>query len=349
MIYYARAPVRIDFAGGWTDVALFAQETPGYVVNACLNMYAYATAIPNDAASPILRDADIQPDDKHIRIYSADFDEFVEAEDIRKLEYNGQLDLVKAAIRRLNIDKGFYIVTRLNAPPGSGLGTSAAMGAAMIGALSRYASVPILGYEVAELANAIEREELRILAGKQDHYASAIGGINFMEFHGERVHTAQIRLDPAVQFLLEKHLVYCYTGKSRLSSDIHEKVIGGFKAKDPTTFRAIERLKAIARECKTVLMKGALTAFGELLAENWENQKKLHASVTNERIDALFKAAMGAGAIGGKAGGAGGGGCLVFLAAPEKEHQVKRALQDAGAVVLEANFDFHGLQVFERA
>ena len=119
MIYYSRAPVRIDFAGGWTDVALFAQETPGYVVNGCLNMYAYATAIPNDSETTVLRDAGIAPDDKHIRIYSADFDVFVEAEDIRKLEeeiavYEEQNEGLRRQLRDLEDDDPYIVVDTEN-------------------------------------------------------------------------------------------------------------------------------------------------------------------------------------------------------------------------------------------
>jgi len=330
----ARAPVRVDFAGGWTDVAEFASESPGAVVNAAISIYSYAS---------IRRS---RPDDERgIRIYSADFNTFVEAADIRRLEYDGNADLVKAAIRHLEVDDSFFITTRSDAPPGSGLGTSAGMGVALIGALSHLVERPFLPSEAAEMASEIEREELGIRGGKQDQYASAIGGFQFMEFHGESVRTAPLRLAPCTVFDLQKHLVLCYTGQSRLSGDIHERVADAFRKGDPDTTAAIANLKNIARSMKERLLLGDLEAFATLLSENWDNQKRLHASVANEQIDGLFAIASESGAAGGKACGAGGGGCIVFVAKPDHEHILRQALQDAGARVLDFVFDLHGLQV----
>jgi len=332
----ARAPVRIDFAGGWTDVALFAQDTPGAVINAAISIYSYASIRPMDRA---------ESDGSRVRIYSADFDQFVEAEDIKKLEYDGHVDLVKAAVRHLGIDRAAYIVTRSDAPAGSGLGTSAAMGVSLIGALSRFTAKNFLSYEVAEMASQIEREELGILGGKQDHYASALGGINFMEFHSERVRFAQIRVPSHTLFELEKHLVLCYTGKSRLSGNIHEKVREAYLGQDPTARTAIENLKSITRSMKEALLKGDLDSFARLLTENWTNQKALHPSVTNPQIEDLFRVAFEHGAAGGKACGAGGGGCIVFLSKPDQEHHLRKALEAAGVRILDFVLDHHGLAV----
>ncbi|HUT33390.1 MAG TPA: GHMP kinase [Planctomycetota bacterium] len=331
----ARAPVRIDFAGGWTDVALFAQETPGAVVNAAISIYSYAS---------VRRDQEDRAR-SGIKIYAADFDLYIEAADIRRLEYDGNADLVKAAIRHLNVDESFLITTRSDAPPGSGLGTSAGMGVALIGALSHLVGRPLLDHEVAELASEIEREELHILGGKQDQYASALGGIQFMEFFGETVRAASLRLAPATEFALQKHLVLCYTEQPRLSGDIHQRVTDAFRKGEAATTGAIANLKRIAREMKDALLLGDLGGFARLMSDNWENQKRLHPSVTNARMDELFAIAAESGAEGGKACGAGGGGCLVFLAQPDREHLVRQALKEAGARVLDFVFDHRGLQV----
>ena len=332
----ARAPVRIDFAGGWTDVARFARESAGAVVNAAIGIYSYAS-IRRDEAPGQAKGG--------IRILAADFNVYIEAESIRRLEYDGNADLVKAAIRHLHVDESFLITTRSDAPPGSGLGTSAAMGVALIGALSHLVRRPLLAHEVAELASEIEREELHILGGKQDQYASAIGGFQFMEFFGETVRAAPLRLPPAAEFELQKHLVLCYTEQPRLSGDIHERVTDAFRKGDPNTTGAIANLKRIAREMKERLLLGDLDAFARLLDENWANQKRLHPSVTNERIEELFAIARESGAAGGKACGAGGGGCLVFIAQPDREHILRQALRDAGARVIDFVFDHQGLQV----
>ena len=330
MVFRSRAPVRFDFAGGWTDVALFCQETKGKVVNAALDIYAYATLCPNPAQKGA-----VPYTDGKITIRSTDFDVYVEARDIRKIEYDGNADLVKAAIRRYSSKQGFELITRSDAPPGSGLGTSAAMGVALISVINAYNDRHMLPYEMAEAASLIEREELGIRGGKQDQYASAMGGFQFMEFSGEDVKTSRLNLREDVVLELEKNLVLCYTGKSRLSGDIHKNVTEAFQRGDPDTVGAIERLKGIAEEMKVCLVKGDLDSFGRLLDENWGCQKPLHPSVTNEEIEELFAIAYRSGAVGGKAGGAGGGGCLMFYCGSDREHRVRRALEKTGVTIID--------------
>ena len=350
VVVRARAPVRIDFSGGWTDVALFTEESKGFVVNAAINIYSYVTVkkLPYKEAwtnSYGYKHRETK-ENKGIRIYSVDFDVYEEAEEIRKLEYNGNIDLAKAAIRNMNIEGGLEIITRSNAPAGSGLGTSASMGVALIGALSAYHERRLLPYEFAEQASLIEREELGILGGKQDHYASALGGISFMEFSGEEVKVS--KLQPSLETILEleKNLVLCYTGKSRLSGDIHKKVREAYQNGDPDTTQALKNLKAIAQEMKNALLGADLKSFSQLLNENWQNQKALHPSVTNQQIDEIFEIVMKNGALGGKACGAGGGGCLVFCAKPDHEHQLRKKLGELGVGVIDFNFEFGGLQTW---
>ena len=348
MLIRTRAPVRIDFAGGWSDVALFTEQAKGLVVNGAINRYAYATL---RCERQIAQDDSVELQrilDKSIRIYSADFDTFIEADDVRQLEYDGNIDLVKAAVRRMSIQiGGFDLITQSTAPPGSGLGTSAAMGVALVGALGALKEATYLPYEYAELASTIERHELGILGGKQDHYASALGGIHFMEFQDEEVKTSPLRVPAYIRYELEKNLVLCYTGQSRLSGNIHQNVKDAYESEEPSVREALETLKATAEATKTALMRGRLTEFGELLTENWNNQKKLHPSVTNEQIEHLFKVAMSNGAIGGKACGAGGGGCLLFYCEPTREHHVRQKLEEAGARIIDVNFDFEGLQMWK--
>ena len=343
MLIRSRAPVRVDFAGGWTDVALFAGADVGLVVNASIQIYSFAMLkqkqLASTTISPML--------DKGVRIYSADFDTFIEAEDIRELEYDGNIDLVKAAVRRMSIHGGgFDLISQSIAPAGSGFGTSAAMGVALIAALARHQQNTLLPFELAELASQIEQQELNILGGKQDHYASAVGGINYMEFRGEMVKTAPLQLTHDVRYELEKNLLLCYTGKSRLSGNIHQNVTDAYQAKEPETLNALNNLRSVAKQVKLALMTGQLMDFGQLLSENWENQKRLHSSVTNDEIECLFEIALANGAIGGKACGAGGGGCLLFYCHPDKEHQVRRSLSEAGATILDFTFDFSGLQTW---
>lgn len=329
----SRAPVRVDLAGGWTDVAEFAQPRPGAVVNVAINLWTYVT----------LRTC---PVEEGIKIFSADFDQFISARDIKALEYDGNMDLVKAAVEMLNIRAGVSIQTRSDAPPGSGLGTSAAMGVALIGALGHLRGRTFLDFEVAELASHIERHQLSIKGGKQDHYASAIGGLNFMEFFGETVRTARIPVCDSTRMYLEKHLVLAYTSKSRLSGDIHSHVWGAYRAGERETVDAIEEMKKIARLTKDYLVAGECNKLGDLLNQNWACQKALHPSVTNDQLEELFGVALKSGAKGGKACGAGGGGCVLFLAEPEREHTLRRALEKMPEItVLPFTFQNCGLSI----
>jgi len=343
----ARAPVRIDLAGGWTDVAEFAQPKPGAVVNAAISIYSYASISgQSPAPSRGRKRARARKPHGDLTIYSADFDVFVKAASIKKLEYDGHIDLMKAALERMDLDRGFDIITRSNAPAGSGLGTSAAMGVALIAALAEMSGRKLLPYELAELASDIEKTDLHIRGGKQDHYASALGGFNFMEFFGDKVRFARLPIPPDAVLELQKNLVLCYTGKSRLSGRVHGHVAQAYHRGERRTRGAIDRLKDIACEMKEALMHGDLDSFAKLLSENWENQKRLHESVTNEQIEKLFAIAKKSGAVGGKACGAGGGGCLLFYARPNREHVVRKALEEAGVQVISFEFASRGLETW---
>jgi D-glycero-alpha-D-manno-heptose-7-phosphate kinase len=348
-IIRSRAPVRIDFAGGWTDVPTFCLETPGYVVNAAINVYSFVTisedAVLDHTSSPAMQERGELPH-HGITLYSSDFDQYVHAESIRELEYDGNIDLVKAAVRGLGVDRGFTLITQSIAPPGSGLGTSASMGVALLAALSRYANKHPLAYELAEEASRIERDELGILGGKQDHYASALGSLSFLEFRGEVVRSSELKVTRSVALELEKNLVICYTGKSRLSGEVHARVKERFENNDPHTVGAIEEMKSIALEMKDALLGEKMTSFAELLNRNWDCQKRLHPSVTNDQIEEIFQTAMDNGAIGGKACGAGGGGCVLFYCRPEREHQVRKALTELGTKIIDFNIDFFGAETW---
>ncbi len=348
-IIRSRAPVRVDFAGGWTDVSDFCLSSPGFVVNAAINIYSFVTisdgAMLQTNDDPHLQERGVV-DQKGITLYSSDFDLYVQAQNIRELEYDGNIDLVKAAVRQLGVEQGFTLITQSIAPPGSGLGTSASMGVALLAALNRYADRHMLAYELAEEASRIEREELGILGGKQDHYASATGSISFLEFRGEEVRSSRLNVSRNVILELEKNLVLCYTGQSRLSGEVHARVKERFEGYDPNTVGAIEEMKAIASAMKDALLDEDMKTFAELLTQNWKCQKRLHPSVTNDMIEQIFAAAMENGAIGGKACGAGGGGCVLFYCRPESEHRVRQALEKAGAMIIDFNIDFFGSETW---
>ncbi len=301
----SRAPVRIDFAGGWTDVNIFARGAGGAVVNAAINHYVSGT------------------------LEILDSEEATEAA------------LAYAASRPGR--EGLSVSYRSDLPSGSGLGTSAALNVVWLSLVKSQIASDEDRARIAELAYQLE-EMPGILGGKQDQYASALGGMNYMTFD-ETVAVERLNIAPETIQALESRLVLCYTGKQRLSGNIHENVWGAFRRGVPETVNALYYLRNCAIRMRTVLLEGDLDEFGALLSQNWKHQKALDPSVTNAQIDTLFVEAMEAGAVGGKACGAGGGGCLLFFTAPGRQSEVSDALSRAGARVIPFQFDFTGLQV----
>jgi D-glycero-alpha-D-manno-heptose-7-phosphate kinase len=330
MVIRGRAPVRIDFAGGFTDVKPYCVENKGAVVNAAINRYSYVSLwIGGD----------------ELKLTSMDYNQSISSKSLREMEYDGNLDLFKAALKRLGLDIKGEIKARCDAPPASGLGTSASLGVCLIGVLNLIQDRRLSLYEIAELAHRLETEELGISGGRQDQYASALGGILYQEFD-EAVHTSPLRISEAMLCNLEKHLILCYTGKSRLSGDIVGSVMERYKRGDKEVKNLLDEMKAIAQETKDALLKGDVIALGKLMSENWERQKRLYQGISNEYIEHLFRVAENSGSIGGKAMGAGGGGCLLFLSAPDTEHILRRKLQEEGAEIIDMSFSLTGLVVW---
>lgn len=329
----ARAPVRIDLAGGWSDVPPFSAEAGGAVVNVAISRYSYATLLTNETGEFILE--------------SADYDEYIHAQDIRQLEYNGSLDLLKAAVRRMNLEVGGHLITRSEAPPGSGTGSSASMGVALVGLLNAIQGGGMSREDVAALANLLETDELGIEGGKQDQYAAACGGLSYMTFHDPDV-TVE-RLEPSPDFMLEfeKSLLLVYTGKSRLSGDIISVVMGAYRRNEARMTEPLMNLREAGSLMRDAIVAEDLGRVGEVLEFNWENQKRLYPEMTTPKIEALFDAARRAGLLGGKACGAGGGGCIALLCAPDREHIVRREVEDLGGQCIDFTFDLDGLRVWQ--
>jgi D-glycero-alpha-D-manno-heptose-7-phosphate kinase len=339
MAVRSRTPTRVDFAGGTTDLLAFSSCEGGAVVNAAIDRHAYCT-LQTEVVDGI-------------RISSQDLGLFVSAAGIRELEYDGNLDLLKAAAKALNLPTGLDITVRCDAPPGSGTGSSASVGVALLGLLdwlrSRQSDRPyrLSRFELAEMACTLEKS-LGIVGGKQDQYAAAVGGFNYMEFYGDgKVVVEPLDLAPSVVCDLEKHLVLCYSGESRLSGSTNLRMISAYEAGDPVVGGALRAVKRVAQDMHRALLIGNLSWFGELLNEEWEARRLLSEGVVTDRLAELHQAAMGAGAVGGKVCGAGGGGCLLFMSQPDQEGTVRRALEGAGGRIIDFSFDMRGLQVWE--
>lgn len=337
-IIRARAPLRISFGGGGTDVPPYVDERGGHVLNATLNRYAYVTLIPNEGDTITLRSLD----------YGDEVSYHVD-DDVPPFDY--QMDLAKGVIRRLGVDRlkrGFELFTHTDCPPGSGLGASSTMVVALIGAFDRWLQLGLTRYEVARLAYEIEREDLAIRGGRQDQYAAAFGGFNFMEFDGEDVLVNPLRMPAEWVSELEYGLVLAYTGKSRFSSDIIQDQIANYEQQRLDPVRAMDRTKALASEMKRVLLKGAFHDFGALLHEAWTVKKQMSTKISNPQIDALYDAARDAGALGGKISGAGGGGFMFFFTGFDRRHHVVDALTRHGAEVVHFGFTDVGMRTWIR-
>jgi len=334
MVLRSRAPVRIDFAGGTTDLKTFRDREVGAVLSGAVARYAYCTLVEHPNGLGI--DAD-------------DLQEYIEATHIREIEQKSSLQLLTLAIRRFGIDAGVAIKVRTDAPPGSGTGSSASVGVALLALLEHRRAVimnardRLSRYELAEMACGLENE-MGIVGGKQDQYAAAVGGINYMEFHGDQVFVERIEVSPALVADLEKHLVLCYSGQSRLSGDTNTRMLTAYESGEPTVTEAMRTVKRVAQEGARALRSQDMRRFADLMNEEYEARSRLAVGVLTEPMADLVAVARSAGAVAAKICGAGGGGCLLFLSAPDREGPVRRALEAAGGRVLDFTFDFTGLQ-----
>ena len=252
MIVRSKAPLRISFAGGGTDVPPYSDERGGVVLSATIDKYAYA--------SLRLRD------DSDITVQSLDYDVVAHYHADDELQYDGELDLVKAVLRSLNNGnrQGLDFFLHSDAPPGSGLGSSSTMVVALIGALKHYRRLPLTDYEIAELAYRIERKDLGIQGGMQDQYAAAFGGFNFMEFSRSAVIVNPLRIEPDVVNELQYNLLLCYTGTRRLSARIIQSQVAAYERREEEVLRAMDELKHLTLEIKNALLQGRLADFGAL-------------------------------------------------------------------------------------
>jgi D-glycero-alpha-D-manno-heptose-7-phosphate kinase len=334
MLIRAKAPLRISFAGGGTDVPPFPEKEGGLVLNATINRYAYGTLRPRA--------------DDSIQIHSYDYGSSVELDPDRSLVFDGKLDLAKAAIGRFagSPGAGFDLLLHSNAPPGSGLGSSSAMMVALIGVLKEFRNVPVTDYELAELAHSIEREELGIKGGRQDQYASTFGGFNFIELYGDHVVVNPLRVAPDVILELEHNLLLCYTGTTRQSDHIIEDQTARFEHGQTDAVEGLRAQKELATEMKNALLQRRLGDFGALLDTAWEAKKRLSERISTDRIEELYEEARRAGALGGKVTGAGGGGYLLLYCRYDHKHDVARRLRELGATVDDFAFDEAGLRTW---
>jgi D-glycero-alpha-D-manno-heptose-7-phosphate kinase len=327
----ARAPLRVSFAGGGTDVPPYPEENGGLVLSATINRYAYGTLRPRD--------------DRQIGIQSLDLDTAVSIALDEARPDGDRLDLIKAAIQKLASDSplGFDLFLHSAAPPGSGLGSSSAVVVALVGLLSEHMGLPLTDYERARLAYTVEREDLGLKGGTQDQYAAVFGGFNFIEFRADEVIVNPLRVDPETVNELEYNLLLCFTGGTRASDHIIDDQTGRYRSQESSTIDGLRMQKELAGEMKDALLQDNLTEFGLLLDRAWAYKKQMSPKITNDHIDSLYAEAKSHGAIGGKVTGAGGGGYMLLYCRYDTKHEVQAALGKLGAEAVDFQFDHKGL------
>ena len=338
MLIRSRAPLRLGLAGGGTDVSPYSDIYGGAILNATISMYAYATIEPKDNGKIVLN--------------SIDGGKKLEFETTEQLNIDGQLDLLKGVYNRIVKDfikkpLSFELSTYVDAPPGSGLGSSSTLVVAIIGAFTEWLNLPLGEYEIAHLAYEIEREDLKMAGGKQDQYAATFGGFNFMEFYAnDKVIVNPLRIKPEVINELQLNLVLYYTGTSRLSSKIIEAQVKNVNKKREKSIDAMHRLKEQAIMMKEAILKGELNKIGEILDFGWQYKKQMAEGITNPLIDEIYETAKKAGATGGKISGAGGGGFMMFYCPKNTRYKVIEALQKFGGEFREFQFTKYGLETW---
>lgn len=338
MIYRSKAPLRIGLAGGGTDVSPYSDLYGGAILNATLSLYASATLEPL-AENKIILEA-IDRNETETCNWSA------------ALPVNGKLDLLKGVYNRIRKDygikeQGFRLSTYVDAPAGSGLGTSSTLVVAIIGAFAEMLRLPLGEYDMAHYAYEIERKDLGLAGGKQDQYAATFGGVNFMEFYADdKVIVNPLRVREQYLFELENNLLLYYTSTSRESAEIIKKQSRNVTDKNKSSIEAMHHLKEQARMMKEALLKGRLNEIGEILDYGFQQKRQMAEGISNPLMEDIYEAAKKAGATGGKISGAGGGGFMIFYCPANTKYKVIKSLENFGGQHRHYQFVGHGLKTW---
>jgi D-glycero-alpha-D-manno-heptose-7-phosphate kinase len=338
MIYRSKAPLRIGLAGGGTDVSPYSDLYGGAILNATLSLYAHATI------EPIA--------DSKIILEALDRNERQEFDWGSQLPLDGKLDLLKGVYNRVQQDygiaqQGFKLSTYVDAPAGSGLGTSSTLVVAIIGVFAEMLRLPLGEYDIAKYAYDIERKYLQLAGGKQDQYAATFGGVNYMEFYaGDKVIVNPLRVKEQHLFELENNLVLYYTSTSRESAEIIKKQSKNVTDNKSSSIEAMHQLKQQAQMMKEAILMGRLHEIGEILDFGFQQKRKMAEGISNQLMDDIYEAAKKAGATGGKISGAGGGGFMFFYCPLNTKYNVIKSLENFGG--RQRNFQFveHGLKTW---
>jgi D-glycero-alpha-D-manno-heptose-7-phosphate kinase len=338
MIYRSKAPLRIGLAGGGTDVSPYCDLYGGAILNATLSLYAHATIEPLADDTIVLQGMDRKEEQR-----------FENGALLEQLPIDGRLDLLKGVYNRVRRDfgwkgKGFRLSTFVDAPAGSGLGTSSTLVVAIIGAFAEFLRLPLGEYDISHLAYDIERQDLGMAGGRQDQYAATFGGVNYMEFYkDDKVIVNPLRVKQQYLSELENNLLLYYTATSRESARIIEVQSRNVVDKKAASIEAMHQLKHQAQLMKEALLMGRIHEIGEILDFGFRQKQQMAEGITNAYIDNIYEEAKRAGATGGKISGAGGGGFMTFYCPGIAKYRVMEVLAGLGGRCQPYSFTGHGL------
>ena len=339
MIYRSKAPLRIGLAGGGTDVSPYSDIYGGAILNATISLYANATIEPLS--------------ENRIILEAIDRNEVEQYDFTSELPINGKLDLLKGVYNSIqkkygfNKHQGFHLSTFVDAPAGSGLGTSSTLVVAIIGAFNEMLRLLLGEYDMAHFAYDIERKDLGLAGGKQDQYAATFGGVNFMEFEkDDKVIVNPLRVKQQHLFELENNLLLYYTSTSRESAEIIKKQSKNVSDQKEKSIEAMHQLKEQARLMKEALLKGKLNEIGEILDFGFQQKRKMAEGISNPLMEDIYESAKKAGATGGKISGAGGGGFMIFYCPVNTKYKVIQNLEKFGGRHRSYQFTEHGLKTW---
>lgn len=325
-IILCRAPIRLDLGGGPSDVQPFPQFEDGFVINTTINLYARAKLEINDK-------------NKNIVLHSKDYKTIDKFDDIDSLNLSEDSSLIKSVIGFIKPDFGFKLTTEVDVPPGSGLGSSAALVVSILCVFFYYKSGKY--YDSRKLARDalyIENRLLNNICGGQDQYATALGGFNTFRFKKNKIQIKKLCISPKNIKKMEESSLLCFSGTSHISGLVLKKVMQNFKLKKIGTVTSLINIRNVAIKTAEILHKGFLDDFGPLLTKTFENQKKLHTSITTPNINKIFSIALNYGVSGGKIAGAGGGGFVYLYCEKGLRNKIQTALRQAGYGVYKIKF-----------
>jgi len=334
MIIRSKAPFRISFGGGGTDMPPYCTEHGGCVISTTIDRHVYVSVEPRD--------------DEKVRVFSINYNKEIFF-DVGDKDYTGDFELFKGVINVLNINDGFNITVYSDLPAGSGMGGSSSLCVALIGAFNELYNFKLNKHEIASKACDIERVELKQKGGYQDQFAAAYGGFNFIEF-SNGIKVSPIKTSEEMINELQYRLILCYVGGSHFSSNIQDEVLKGYKFEKKSFMEAMQDLKGVAYSMRKIIESkdiSQLNKFGEFLHKGWLAKKSLSSKISNKNIENFYLTSRKYGVLGGKLLGAGGGGHLLLFSNPEKKYNVIKELEKIGGKIVNFHFNPKGLEVWK--